>query len=46
LAISALTKAVVATWVVLVVTAAVGAAGVPVKVGLARGARLVSVGWT
>ena len=32
------TKAVVASWVVLVLAAAVGAAGVPVNVGLASGA--------
>ena len=40
------TNAVVATCVVFVSTAAVGAAGVPVNVGDARGAREVSVGCT
>jgi hypothetical protein len=46
LAISALTKAVVAICVVLVVTAAVGAVGVPVKAGDARGAFALSWVWT
>lgn len=41
-----LTNAVVAICVVLVPAAAVGAVGVPVKSGLAIGARLVSVGCT
>ena len=36
--IAAATKAVVAIWVLLVVAAAVGAVGVPVNAGLARGA--------
>jgi hypothetical protein len=40
------TNAVVASCVVFVFWAAVGAAGVPVKVGDASGARVVSVGWT
>jgi hypothetical protein len=40
------TNAVVANWVVLVLAAAVGAAGVPVNVGDARAAREVSEGWT
>ena len=39
LAISAFTKAVVASWVVLVLTAAVGAVGVPVRDGELSGAR-------
>jgi hypothetical protein len=39
-----LTKAVVASWVVLVPAEAVGAAGVPVNVGEASAAREVSVG--
>jgi hypothetical protein len=43
--IAAATKAVVAIWVVFVPAVAVGAAGVPVKVGDASGARVVSVGW-
>jgi hypothetical protein len=50
--IAAVTKAVVATAVVLlpgdcvVAIVPVGRVGVPVKVGLASGARVVSVPWT
>ncbi|MNG18659.1 hypothetical protein D3C84_1027450 [compost metagenome] len=44
-AIAACTKAVFASWVVLVPATAVGAAGIPVNTGEARGARVVSVGW-
>jgi hypothetical protein len=40
-AICATTKAVVASWVVFVLRAAVGAAGTPVKVGEASGAKPV-----
>lgn len=43
---AAATKAVVASLVVLSPDVGVGAAGVPVNVGDARGARVVSVGWT
>jgi hypothetical protein len=39
---AAVTKAVVASWVVLVPAVAVGAAGVPVNVGLASGALVAS----
>jgi hypothetical protein len=43
-ATAVVTNAVVASWVVLVPAVAVGAAGVPVNVGEANGARLVSLG--
>ena len=44
--LSARTKAVVAICVVLVRAVAVVERGVPVKVGLANGARVVSLAWT
>src|SRR5438309_922426 len=44
--IAAETNAVVASWVVFVAGAAVGATGTPVRAGEASGARLVSLGWT